>query len=323
MYTLSALHNGLLSLSGTVDFSNLPPTPTEDEIWQHLRQTMSPRRFQKVQSAEQDISHTPFVTIAHSKYPRNLRNIPFAPPVLFYKGNLELLNTPSVAIVGSRHCSKDSLSFTSRLAWNAHPSHVISSGLTFGIEQAAHNAILSKQEDHVRLIAILEQGMDCIKSHRKKWMQQVIERGGLVLSAYPDTQHVQKWHYKERNRLLASISDIIIVVEASKTSGSISTALYGVELGKDIYAVPHHPNRANGHGCLQLIEQGANPLWDPTTLFGTNMPEHKLLESLDTPQSLAEIATTQHSNPSEMLEALLELKRLGYIRQRGSLWERI
>jgi len=323
MHTLSALYTGLLSLSGTVDFSNLSATPTEDEIWQHLRKTVSPRTFQKVQSAEVQVSYTPFVTIDQANYPRHLRDIPFAPPVLFYKGNLELLSTPSVAIVGARHCSKDSLSFTSRLAWNAYPSHVISGGLTFGIEQAAHNAILSKKADNIRLVAVLEQGMDCIQGHRKKWMNQLVERGGLVLSAYPEDQHVQKWHYKERNRLLASLSNIVIVVEAAKTSGSISTALYGVELGKDVYAVPHHPNRVNGHGCLQLIKQGAHPLWDPTTLFGTSMPEHKLLESLDTPQSLAEIATTQHSNPSEMLEALLELKRLGYIRQRGSLWERI
>ena len=112
-------------------------------------------------------------------------------------------------------------------------------------------------------------------------------------------------------------------MEASKTSGSLSTAIAGVELGKDVYAVPHHPNRTNGHGCLRLIEEGAQPLWDPVALFGTQTPEHTLLQSLSDPKSLQEISETQHLPPSEMLETLLELKRLGYIRQRGSLWERL
>ena len=60
----------------------------------------------------------------------------------------------------------------------------------------------------------------------------------------------------------------------------------GVELGKDVYAVPHHPNRTNGHGCLKLIEEGAHPLWDPVALFGTQTPEHTLLKDLINPKSL-------------------------------------
>ena len=107
-----------------------------------------------------------------------------------------------------------------------------------------------------------------------------------------------------------------------RTSGAISTALAGVELGKDVYAVPHHPNRTNGHGCLQLIEEGTPSLGPSSSIWLPNF-EHTLLKDLTNPKSLAEISETQHIPPSEMLETLLELKRLGYIRQRGSLWERI
>ena len=128
---------------------------------------------------------------------------------------------------------------------------------------------------------------------------------------------------KNETVLLAALSNTIILIEASKTSGSISTALAGMELGKEVYVVPHHPNRTNGHGCLKLIEEGAYPLWDLRSLFGTQNPTYSFKKS-DRPKiSSEEISETQHIPPSEMLEALLELKRLGYIRQRGSLWERI
>ena len=171
-----------------------------------------------------------FVTLEDPAYPSILRTTPFAPPVLFYRGNLDLLEQSSVAIVGSRHCSKDSLSFTSRIAWAAYGSHAIIGGLTYGIEEAAQQAILTKQNPSLGLIGVLEQGIDNIRGHRKRWMENILDRGGLILSAYPPQQRVQKWHYKERNRLLAALSATIILVEASKTSGAISTALAGMEL---------------------------------------------------------------------------------------------
>lgn len=322
-YTLSALYTGLLSLQHNVDFSILPHGFSQNDLRTHLQEHLSPYQWNKLQEAKPTTYNTPFITIDQPTYPAILKKYPSAPPVLFYRGNIDLLNDSSIAIVGSRHCSKDSLSFTSRLSAAAYTTHSIIGGLTFGIEEFAHQTILSRKESPVRLIAVLEQGVDCLEGHRLRWMTQLIERGGLVLSTHPPDRRVQKWHYKHRNHLIAMLAEYIVVIEAAKSSGSISTALSGVELGKEVYAVPHHPNRINGHGCLQLIEQGAHPLWDPKTIFETEIPENKLLDSLCKPQSLQEIVEAQHSNPSEMLEALLELKRLGYIRQRGTLWERI
>lgn len=322
-HTLSALYSGLLPFSGALDFSTLSKQPTKKEIWKHIKSTLNSAQWKRIQQTTESRHSMDFITLEDASYPSILRDTPFAPPVLFYKGNLDLLEHSSVAIVGSRHCSKDSLSFTSRVAWAAYSSNCIIGGLTYGIEQTAQQTILAKPNASVQLIAVLEQGMNNISGPRKRWMEQLLTREGLVLSAYPPEQQVQKWHYKERNRLLAALSDTIILVEASKMSGSLSTAIAGVNLGKDVYAVPHHPNRSNGHGCLRLIEEGAQPLWDPVALFGTQTPEHTLLKSLSDPKSLQEISENQHLPPSEMLETLLELKRLGYIRQRGSLWERL
>ena len=322
-HTLSSLYSGLLPFSGTIDFSNLPTQPTEQDITKTIRESVNSVQYDRIVKAESSTHAMAFITLEDPAYPSVLRATPFAPPVLFYRGNLSLLEQSSVAIVGSRHCSKDSLSFTSRVAWAAYGSHAIIGGLTYGIEETAQQAILAKQERSLELIGVLEQGIDNIKGHRKRWRENILDRDGLILSAYPPQHRVQKWHYKERNRLLAALSNTIILIEASKTSGSISTALAGMELGKEVYAVPHHPNRTNGHGCLKLIEEGAYPLWDPVSLFGTQTSEHTLLKDLTNPKSLEEISETQHIPPSEMLEALLELKRLGYIRQRGSLWERI
>lgn len=321
--SLSAFYSGLLPFGGTIDFSNLSHTPTEAEIQKLVQQSVNSSQWKRINTATPTEHSASFVTISDDHYPSVLRDTPFAPPVLFYKGNLDLLEISSVAIIGSRHCSKDSLSFTSRLAWAAYASHTIIGGLTYGIEQAAHQAILAKKATTAQLIAVLEQGIDNIRGHRKKWMDQILNKGGLVISAYSPDQPLQKWQYKERNRLLAALSETVILVEASQMSGSLSTAHAAVELGKDVYAVPHHPNRVNGHGCLRLIEQGAQPLWDPIDLFGPQTTEHKLIASLTEPKSLQEIAEHQHLAPSDMLETLLELKQLGYIRQRGALWERL
>ena len=322
-HILSSLYSGLLPFSGTIDFSNLPLQPKKSDILKKVRASVNSVQFDRIKKTESSTYDMAFVTLEDTGYPSVLRRAPFAPPVLFYKGNLDLLDHSSVAIVGSRHCSKDSISFTSRVAWASHGSHTIIGGLTYGIEEAAQQAILTKKSSSLQLIGVLEQGFDNIKGSRKRWMEKVLERDGLILSAYPPKQRVQKWYYKERNRLIAALSDIIILVEASKTSGAMSTAIAGVELGKDVYAVPHHPNRVNGHGCLKLIEEGAHPLWDPVSLFGNQTPEHALLKNLNNPKSLEEISETQHIPPSDMLETLLELKRLGYVRQRGSLWERL
>lgn len=323
--TLSSLYTGLLKFSGNIDLSTLSNINTETELEKQLKTLLTSTQWKHVCQASPTEYQTPFIAFTDPEYPEHLKRTPFAPPVIFYRGNIDLLLSarPNIAIVGARNVSRDSLSFTSRLAWAAYSTHNIIGGLTFGIEEVAQHAILSKKTQKVRLLAVLEQGFDCVKGHRLKWLTKLVERNGLVISAYPPDQRVQRWQYKERNHLLAMLSDKIVLVEASKTSGSISTALYGSELGKEVYAVPHHPNKMNGHGCLHLIEQGAAPLWDPTHLFGIQNTEHTLLNSLSTPLSLEALAESQQSTPSDTLETLLELKRLGYIRQRGALWERL
>ena len=109
-HTLSGLYSGLLPFNGAIDFSTLSKLPTDQEIRNHVKETVNSVQWKRIQNTPETIHSMPFLTLEDENYPSILRDTPFAPPVLFYKGNLELLEQSSIAIVGSRHCSKDSLS---------------------------------------------------------------------------------------------------------------------------------------------------------------------------------------------------------------------
>ena len=326
-FTLPALFVGLLPFTGRIDFSSLPISGSIKEIWQQLDQILSPTQVRQVQSAKNLALDVRFVTIVDSDYPESLRQLPYAPPVLFYMGDLHLLSQSNFAIIGSRNTSRDSQRFTSQLAWSAQFTQNIVTGLSYGIEEYALKSVLNKRRMSssiapTQVIAVLEKGFDTVRGERESWMNTLCEQGGLVISPYLPDQMLQKWHYAYRNTLIAAISDAIVLVEASKTSGSLKTVYTGLELGKEIYAVPHHPNRLNGRGCLAILEQGATPLLSPNQLF--DIPEMPaLLDLLDNPISLQELASFRQEEPAILLESLLDLKEQGFIQQRGALWERI
>ena len=100
-HTLSNLYSGLLPFSGSIDFSGLSKQPTEQEVREHIKASVNSAQWKRIQKTSESTHSVPFLTLEDAHYPSVLRNTPFAPPVLFYKGNLELLEHSSVAIVGS------------------------------------------------------------------------------------------------------------------------------------------------------------------------------------------------------------------------------
>ena len=190
------------------------------------------------------------------------QNIPLSwqnlhPPITkwFYQGNPVLLHQPSLAIIGSRRCSKEGQ--TLAYEWAKALSQaglMIISGLALGIDTAAHQGALAGSG---QTIAILGSGLNHIYPQQNSALARIIGNQGLILSEYPSDTPPHAWHFPMRNRLIASLALGCLVVEASLTSGSMITARLAIEQGRDVFAIPNNIHSTLSKGCHHLIKEGA------------------------------------------------------------------
>ncbi|MFB4369309.1 MULTISPECIES: DNA-processing protein DprA [unclassified Pseudomonas] len=190
------------------------------------------------------------------RYPALLAEIPDAPPLLFVAGDPMLLERPQLAMVGSRRASRPGLDTAHSFARSlARGGFVITSGLALGIDGAAHQGAL---DANGHTVAVLGTGLQCLYPTRHKRMaQDIIERGGALVSELPLDSPPQAANFPRRNRIISGLSLGVLVVEASPSSGSLITARLAAEQGREVYAIPgsiHHPG---AKGCHQLIRDGA------------------------------------------------------------------
>nr|WP_288355002.1 DNA-processing protein DprA [uncultured Pseudomonas sp.] len=190
------------------------------------------------------------------RYPALLAEIPDAPPLLFVAGDPMLLEQPQLAMVGSRRASRPGLDTAHSFARSlARGGFVITSGLALGIDGAAHQGALDA-DGHT--VAVLGTGLQCLYPARhKRLAQDIIERGGALVSELPLDSPPQAANFPRRNRIISGLSLGVLVVEASPSSGSLITARLAAEQGREVYAIPgsiHHPG---SKGCHQLIRDGA------------------------------------------------------------------
>lgn len=192
--------------------------------------------------------------------PPLLNTINSPPKQLFYKGvDFDALTLmPRVAIVGARKATSYGNYVANLIAGDlARQGIVIVSGLAFGIDAVAHQATLQAGG---RTISILPSSLEKVyPSSHNQLAQKIVKQGGLI-SEYAQGQSVRKHHFIQRNRLISGLSDVIIVVEASESSGSLHTAKFAKEQGKILCAVPGNINSAQSAGCNQLIKDGATPI---------------------------------------------------------------
>jgi DNA processing protein len=200
-----------------------------------------------------------FWTPTDSEYPRLLLEIPSPPPLLYYQGQINLQEnrgiTPTVAIVGTRFPTEHGRRWTYRIsAALAKHGFTIVSGMAAGIDGIAHQACLQAGG---RTLAILGTGVDQIypSAHRQLW--QEIQEQGLLLSEYPAGTPPKQSNFPARNRIVAGLSRAALVMEAPQKSGSLITARYSNEFGRDVYILPNSPDVEEAQGCLRLIHQGA------------------------------------------------------------------
>jgi DNA processing protein len=191
--------------------------------------------------------------LCDSDYPESLRNLPFAPPVLFYQGNLQLMSEPCIAMVGARRCTQRGRELTHKMASELTANGlVIVSGLAYGIDSTAHRACPS------RTIAVLGAGMDsAMRGHKATQIGDIVAAGGLVVSEFPPQVPASRYTFPQRNRIIAGLGIATVVIEATMRSGSRITARHAMDAGRDVMAVPGHPFDVTSSGCNALIQEGA------------------------------------------------------------------
>jgi DNA processing protein len=197
------------------------------------------------------------------RYPQALTHTYDAPPVLFYKGNLGLLERDSIAFVGTRNASANGCAITRKLASEiGNAGFNVISGLARGIDTEAHKASLK-----TGTIAIVAGGLDVVYPPENKKLYEQISETGLIIGENPVGTEPVARHFPQRNRIIAGIARGIVVVEAARKSGSIITAEYAVREGREVFAVPGSPLDPRYGGTNYLIKNGAQLVEDANDIL--------------------------------------------------------
>jgi DNA processing protein len=243
------------------------------------RSILEPQKFLE----EHLIKNPHFWTPADPDYPRLLLETPNPPPVLYYRGKPNPLEsqgiTPAIAIVGTRDPSPHGKKWTKRIVTAlANRGFLIVSGMAAGIDTEAHRACLEAGQ---RTIAVLGTGIDIAYPPRNQGLYRDIVKQGLVVSEYPQGTPPDRPHFPQRNRIIAGLCRAVLVMEAPIKSGALITAYIANEYNRDVYVLPDSPDNIKGLGCLSLLSKGAHPFWHEDQLLEMlgEMP------NLDTPPS--------------------------------------
>jgi DNA processing protein len=195
------------------------------------------------------------ITLADQAYPKTLLEIPDPPPLLYAKGNLRLLDSGCIAIVGSRNASpqgeKNAEEFAAALS---DSGFCIVSGLALGIDGAAHRGALKGKGS---TIAVVGTGLDIVYPARHRELAHQIAQHGLIVSEFGLGTPSRAQNFPRRNRIISGLSRGCLVVEANVQSGSLITARLAAEQGREVFAIPGSIHSPLAKGCHQLIKQGA------------------------------------------------------------------
>lgn len=195
------------------------------------------------------------VTLADDVYPRGLLQISDPPPVLYARGRVELLQRPSIAIVGSRNATAQGESNARSFAGALSDAGLtVVSGLALGIDAAAHRGGLAGVGSS---IAVLGTGVDVVYPRGNAGLANELAQRGLVLSEFPLGTPAAQHHFPRRNRLISGLSQGCLVIEAAIASGSLITARAAAEQGREVFAVPGSIHSPLSKGCHALIKSGA------------------------------------------------------------------
>jgi len=193
------------------------------------------------------------VAKCESEYPTALAVLPDAPPIISIKGSPHLLVRPTIGMVGARNASAAGIRLASTLAQDlGSRGVVVASGLARGIDGAAHLGAINSGT-----VAVVAGGVDVVYPPEHEELQTRIGTEGLIIAEMPVGTKPQARHFPRRNRLISGISLGVLVVEAAPRSGSLITARFALEQGREVFAVPGSPLDPRSRGTNDLIRQGA------------------------------------------------------------------
>lgn len=193
------------------------------------------------------------VTYFSEYYPEALKNSPCPPHVLFCKGNIKLLKTRCLAIVGSRRTQPAVLKECRKISSFAAEKFTVVSGMADGGDAAALEGALESGN----VISVLAYGFDHVyPAINENLLKKVIEKG-LAVTEYTPQIEPKPYNFPVRNRIIAGLSEGVFVVSAGKKSGALITAGYAEEMGRNVFAYPYSPGVTYGEGCNALIKKGA------------------------------------------------------------------
>jgi len=225
-----------------------------DEVAAAILRGPDPRRLDAAQRWLEDPVNR-LLTFADDTYPRLLLEITDPPPLLYVKGNPALLDHASLAMVGSRNATQQGRSNAEAFARElSEGGFTIISGLAIGIDAAAHTGGLSASSSS---IAVVGTGLDIVYPARNRDLAHQLAGEGALVSEFALGTPALASNFPRRNRLISGLSRGCLVVEAALKSGSLITARYALEQGRDVFAIPGSIHSPLSKGCHLLIKQGA------------------------------------------------------------------
>ncbi len=273
-----------------------------------------------------------FVSEKSGAYPSRLRALRDRPYGLFFKGELPAEQVRAVGIVGARKCTPHGRGVAQTLAAAVVAAGgCVISGAAYGIDAAAQWAAL---EAGGKSYAVLGSGADVVYPSSSQRLFARLPASGGLLTEFPTRTAALPSHFPMRNRIISGLCDALIVVEAKKKSGSLITAEFALDQGRDVYAVPGRPDDPLSFGCNELIAQGAGlicsadalirELFPETGKKGAHAPENfilapaeKLVYSMFGLRGISLWELLEHSSLTlaDMSDCLLSLERKGLIRE--------
>ena len=201
----------------------------------------------------------------NDNFPDLLRKIKNPPKDLYCSGDIALMSTKCIAIVGSRKCTAYGKNVAEKFAAKlAKAGITIVSGMAYGIDSAAHRGALSVGG---KTIAVLGCGLDICYPNSNRGLMDEISAEGLLVSEYPEGSKPMPYSFPERNRIISGLSEAVIIVEATYRSGSLITAEHAIDQGRDVYAVPANITSMASAGSNRLLSEGCPPILTPEDLL--------------------------------------------------------
>jgi len=284
------------------------------------------------------------IKLKTKEYPKLLAQIHGPPKQLYCRGNIKLLDSFCIGVVGTRKLTTYGREATEKIVSELAGNNLtIVSGLAFGIDTIAHQTAL---DNNLPTIAVLGTGVDdksIYPNTNLPLSHQILENDGLIVSEYPQGTEGYKSNFPARNRIISGLSKGVLVIEAPEISGALITTRFATEQNRDVFAVPGNIFSLNSKGPNMLIQKGAKPVFSAQDILGSyyqnleldlgpgknistkNPVEQKILDILDGGGGLTadEIISFSKSEVSQVIAALSMLELKNKIQQKNGKYNKI